>query len=217
MMPNCPQYPIAVAGILRAGLILVNVNPLYTPRELEHQLKDSGSKAIVIMENFGTTLQQCIAATPVKHVVLGAMGDRLGLLKGALVNYVVRNVKKMVPDFSLPGAVRFNDALDKGAARTLQAGDDRARRRRGAAVHRRHHRRVQGRRAAASQRDRQRAAVRGLERAGHAEGAGRRAAHQRLRAAALSHLRVHGEHDAEHAHRRQADPDPESARHARAC
>jgi long-chain acyl-CoA synthetase len=120
MMPNCPQYPIAVAGILRAGLILVNVNPLYTPRELEHQLKDSGAKAIVIMENFGTTLQQCLAATPVKHIVLGAMGDRLGLLKGALVNYVVRNVKKLVPHFSLPGAVRFNEALDKGGARTLQ-------------------------------------------------------------------------------------------------
>ncbi|MGK6309964.1 long-chain-fatty-acid--CoA ligase [Variovorax sp. DT-64] len=120
MMPNCLQYPIAVCGILRAGLILVNVNPLYTPRELEHQLKDSGSKAIVIMENFGNTLQQCIGATPVKHVVLSAMGDRLGLLKGALVNYVVRNVKKLVPAYSLPGAVRFNDALDKGAGRTLQ-------------------------------------------------------------------------------------------------
>jgi long-chain acyl-CoA synthetase len=121
MMPNCPQYPIAVAGLLRAGLILVNVNPLYTPRELEHQLKDSGAKAIVLMENFGTTLQHCLGATPVKHIVLASMGDRLGLLKGALVNYVVRNVKKMVPAYSLPGAVRFNDALEKGAARTLQA------------------------------------------------------------------------------------------------
>ncbi|MGJ7554433.1 long-chain-fatty-acid--CoA ligase [Variovorax sp. RB3P1] len=116
MMPNCPQYPIAVAAILRAGLILVNVNPLYTPRELEHQLKDSGAKAIVIMENFGTTLQQCSAATPIKHIVLASMGDRLGFLKGAIVNYVVRNVKKLVPHFSLPGAVRFNDALDKGAS-----------------------------------------------------------------------------------------------------
>ncbi len=121
MMPNCPQYPISVAGLLRAGLILVNVNPLYTPRELEHQLKDSGAKAIVLMENFGTTLQQCLANTPVKHIVLASMGDRLGLLKGAIVNYVVRNVKKMVPAFSLPGAVRFNDALEKGATRTLQA------------------------------------------------------------------------------------------------
>jgi long-chain acyl-CoA synthetase len=116
MMPNCPQYPIAVAAILRVGLILVNVNPLYTPRELEHQLKDSGAKAIIIMENFGTTLQQCIAATPIKHIVLASVGDRLGFLKGALVNYVVRNVKKLVPHFSLPGAVRFNDALDKGAS-----------------------------------------------------------------------------------------------------
>src|SRR5215203_2326790 len=92
MMPNVPQYPVAVAAILRAGLVVVNVNPLYTPRELEHQLKDSGSKAILILENFANTLEQCIGATPVKHVVLSAMGDRLGLLKGALVNYVVRNV-----------------------------------------------------------------------------------------------------------------------------
>ncbi len=120
MMPNCPQYPIAVAAILRAGLILVNVNPLYTPRELEHQLKDSGAKAIVIMENFGTTLQQCIAATPIKHIVLASVGDRLGFLKGAIVNYVVRNVKKLVPHFSLPGAVRFNEALDKGASASLK-------------------------------------------------------------------------------------------------
>ncbi len=94
MMPNVPQYPIAVAAILRAGFVVVNVNPLYTARELEHQLKDSGSKAIVIIENFAHTLEKCIAATPVKHVVLCAMGDRLGLLKGTLVNYVVRNVKK---------------------------------------------------------------------------------------------------------------------------
>jgi len=120
MMPNCPQYPIAVAAILRAGLILVNVNPLYTPRELEHQLKDSGAKAIVIMENFGTTLQQCIASTPIKHIVLASMGDRLGFLKGALVNYMVRNVKKLVPQFSLPGAVRFNEALDKGASASVK-------------------------------------------------------------------------------------------------
>ncbi|RDI29301.1 long-chain acyl-CoA synthetase [Pseudacidovorax intermedius] len=128
MMPNCPQYPIAVAAILRAGLILVNVNPLYTARELEHQLKDSGAKAIVIMENFANTLQKCIANSMVKHVVLASMGDRLGLLKGAIVNYVVRNVKKLVPAFSLPGAVRFNDALSQGRRRGLQAptigGDD---------------------------------------------------------------------------------------------
>jgi long-chain acyl-CoA synthetase len=114
MMPNVMQYPIAVAGIMRAGYILVNVNPLYTARELEHQLKDSGAKAIVVLENFAATLQKCLAATPVKHVVLCAMGDQLGLLKGTLVNYVVRSVKKMVPDFNLPGAVRFNAAIAKG-------------------------------------------------------------------------------------------------------
>jgi long-chain acyl-CoA synthetase len=95
--------------------VVVNVNPLYTPRELEHQLKDSGAKAIVIIENFAATLEKCLSATPVKHIVLCAMGDQLGLLKGMLVNYVVRNVKKMVPVFELPTAVRFNDALDRGA------------------------------------------------------------------------------------------------------
>ena len=120
MMPNVPQYPAAVAAILRAGLVVVNVNPLYTPRELEHQLKDSGSKAIVIIENFAHTLEQCIANTPVKHVVLASMGDQLGLLKGALVNYVVRNVKKMVPAYQLPGAVRFNAAIAQGTRGTLK-------------------------------------------------------------------------------------------------
>ncbi|OSZ63977.1 long-chain-fatty-acid--CoA ligase [Hydrogenophaga sp. IBVHS2] len=120
MMPNTPQYPVAVAGILRAGFVVVNVNPLYTARELEHQLKDSGAKAIVIIENFATTLQQCIAQTPVRHVVLTAMGDLLGLLKGTLVNYVVRHVRKMVPPFQLPGAVRFNDAIARGTRGTLK-------------------------------------------------------------------------------------------------
>jgi len=114
MMPNVPQYPLAVAAILRAGCVVVNVNPLYTPRELEHQLKDSGSVAIVIIENFASTLDKCIAQTAVKHVVMCAMGDRLGWLKGSLVNYVVRKVKKMVPAFNLPQAVRFNSALSQG-------------------------------------------------------------------------------------------------------
>ena len=120
MMPNVPQYPIAVAAILRAGFTLVNVNPLYTPRELEHQLKDSGAKAIVILENFAATLEKCIANTPIKNVVLCAMGDQLGLLKGALVNYVVRNVKKMVPAFALPNVVRFNAAVAQGSSGTLK-------------------------------------------------------------------------------------------------
>ena len=166
MMPNVPQYPVAVAAILRAGYVVVNVNPLYTPRELEHQLKDSGSKAIVIIENFANTLEQCIANTPIKHVVLAAMGDQLGLLKGALVNYVVRNVKKMVPAYNLPGAVRFNDAIAQGTRGSFKQARDQAGRRGRAAVHRRHHGRLQGRRAAAPQRDRQRAAVRSLEPAG---------------------------------------------------
>jgi long-chain acyl-CoA synthetase len=115
MMPNVPQYPVAVAAILRAGFVVVNVNPLYTPRELEHQLKDAGAKAIVIIENFATTLDKCIAATAVQHVVVCAMGDQLGLLKGAVVNYMVRHVKKLVPTYHLPGAVPFNTALAKGA------------------------------------------------------------------------------------------------------
>ncbi|MBU4423328.1 MAG: long-chain-fatty-acid--CoA ligase [Gammaproteobacteria bacterium] len=123
MMPNVPQYPVAVAAVLRAGFVVVNVNPLYTPRELEHQLKDSGAKAIVIIENFATTLEHCIAHTPIKHVVLCAMGDQLGLLKGTLVNYVVRNVKKMVPAYNLPAAVRFNDAVAQGSRGTFKKPD----------------------------------------------------------------------------------------------
>ncbi len=123
MMPNVPQYPVAVAAVLRAGFVVVNVNPLYTPRELEHQLKDSGAKAIVIIENFASTLQQCIANTPVKRVVLCAMGDQLGFLKGMLVNYVVRNVKKLVPEYSLPGAVRFNDAIAQGERGSFKPAD----------------------------------------------------------------------------------------------
>ena len=119
MMPNIPQYPIAVAAILRAGYVLVNVNPLYTPRELEHQLKDSGAKAIIIIENFATTLEHCIKNTAVQHIVLATVGDRLGLLKGALVNYVLRNVKKVVPAYNLPGAVRFNAAIAKGTSGKL--------------------------------------------------------------------------------------------------
>ena len=114
MMPNILQYPIALAAVLRAGYAVVNVNPLYTPRELEHQLKDSGAKAIVIIENFASTLQQCIANTQIQHVVLCSMGDTLGWFKGTLVNHVVRNVKKLVPPFALPQAVAYKDALHKG-------------------------------------------------------------------------------------------------------
>jgi len=123
MMPNVPQYPVAVAGVLRAGMVVVNVNPLYTPRELEHQLKDSGAKAIVILENFAATLQHVIEAAPTRKVVLASMGDMLGLLKGLLVNHVVRKVKKMVPAHSLPGAVRFNDAIAQGRGKAYRSPD----------------------------------------------------------------------------------------------
>jgi long-chain acyl-CoA synthetase len=119
MMPNVLQYPVATAGILRAGMTVVNVNPLYTPRELEHQLNDSGAEAIVILENFATTLEKVIKNTRVKHVVLANMGDLLGFPKGAIVNLVVRRVKKMVPAYSLPGAVQFKAALSAGKGKPL--------------------------------------------------------------------------------------------------
>ncbi|RWC25173.1 MAG: long-chain fatty acid--CoA ligase [Mesorhizobium sp.] len=115
MMPNVLQYPVAMMAVLRAGYVVVNINPLYTPRELEHQLKDSGAQAIVILENFANTLQAVIARTAVKHVVVAAMGDMLGGLKGTIVNFVVRRVKKMVPAWSLPGHVKFNAAMKAGA------------------------------------------------------------------------------------------------------
>jgi long-chain acyl-CoA synthetase len=113
MMPNVLQYPVATAAVLRAGFAVVNVNPLYTPRELEHQLKDSGAEAIIVLENFAHTVEQVIAKTQVKHVIVGSMGDLLGF-KGVIVNLVVRRVKKMVPAWSLPGAVSFNDAISAG-------------------------------------------------------------------------------------------------------
>ena len=123
MMPNVLQYPVAAAAVMRAGFIAVNVNPLYTPRELEHQLNDSGSKAIIILENFAATLEKAIASTPVKHVVIASMGDLLGFPKGLIVNAVVRHVKKMVPAYSLPGAVKFNDAVAAGRDKTFNKPD----------------------------------------------------------------------------------------------
>jgi long-chain acyl-CoA synthetase len=122
MMPNCLQYPVCVFGILRAGYVVVNVNPLYTARELEHQLKDSGSEAIVVLENFAHVLQQVIARTPVKHVVIAALGDLLGA-KGAIVNFVLRRVKKMVPRWEIPGAIRFNAMIREGERRDLKRVD----------------------------------------------------------------------------------------------
>jgi len=127
MMPNVLQHPVSTAAVLRAGYAVVNVNPLYTPRELEHQLTDSGAEAIIVLENFAITVQQVLARTAVKHVIVASMGDLLGL-KGVLVNLVVRRVKKMVPAYAIPGAVAFNDALAAGRgmkfARPAIAPDD---------------------------------------------------------------------------------------------
>src|SRR5574343_1143200 len=120
MMPNLLQYPVALFGTLRAGCVVVNCNPLYTPRELEHQLKDSGATAIVIVENFAHTLEQVIAHTQIRHVVVTPMGEMLGGLKGMLVNLVVRHVKKLVPAWKLPGSSNFSKALRIGQARGWQ-------------------------------------------------------------------------------------------------
>ncbi len=118
MMPNCLQYPVAMFGTLRAGCTVVNVNPLYTARELEHQLRDSGAEAMVILENFGAVLQQVRARTPIKHLVVTSLGELLGL-KGMIVNLVVRKVKKMVPPFELPGALGLKEALGEGRGKPL--------------------------------------------------------------------------------------------------
>ena len=120
MMPNVLQYPVAIAAILRAGFTVVNVNPLYTPRELEHQLNDSGAEAIIILENFATTLEKVVARTKVKVAVVASMGDLLGTAKGAVVNFVVRNIKKMVPAYSLPQAMRFNQVLKQAERMVLK-------------------------------------------------------------------------------------------------
>ncbi|RNF30419.1 long-chain fatty acid--CoA ligase [Massilia aurea] len=120
MLPNVLQYPVALAAVLRAGYVVVNVNPLYTPRELQHQLVDSGAEAIVVLENFAHTVEQVVRQTKVKHIVLATMGDLLGGLKGTLVNLVVRKVKKMVPAYSLPDAIGFNKVLADGGRETLK-------------------------------------------------------------------------------------------------
>lgn len=119
MLPNILQNPAVMIGVIRAGYIVVNVNPLYMPRELEHQLKDSGAEAIFILENFASVLEQVISATAVKHVVVASIGDLLGTLKGTVVNLVVRYVKKAVPAFSLPRSTKFNHVIDAGAKLNL--------------------------------------------------------------------------------------------------
>ena len=116
MMPNVLQYPVVALGVFRAGLVLVNVNPLYTSRELEHQLNDSGAEALVIIENFATVYQAIIGKTPVKHVVVASVGDMLGALKGTLVNFVLRSVRKQIPAWDIPGHIKFNAAMSKVSA-----------------------------------------------------------------------------------------------------
>ena len=120
MMPNCLQYPVAMFGVLRAGCTVVNVNPLYTARELEHQLCDAGCEAIVIVENFAHTLQDVVQRTSVRHVVVTGLGDMLGFPKSLLVNFFIRHVRKMVPEWRLPGHVSFGAALLRGGAHELR-------------------------------------------------------------------------------------------------
>ncbi|MHC9086227.1 long-chain fatty acid--CoA ligase [Luteimonas sp. RIT-PG2_3] len=119
MMPNCLQYPVATFGILRAGLTVVNTNPMYTPRELRHQLVDSGASAILVLDNFGKTVQDVLADTSIKQVITTGLGDMLPFPKGNIVNFVLKYIKKMVPDYDIPGAVRFRDTLSKGERHTL--------------------------------------------------------------------------------------------------
>src|SRR5688572_26401499 len=119
MLPNLLQYPVALFGALRAGFTVVNTNPLYTPRELEHQLKDSGAKAILILENFAHVLQEVIARTDIKHVIVTGAGDLLDFPKSALVNFVVRHVQKKVPPFDIRGARRFREVLEDSRALRL--------------------------------------------------------------------------------------------------
>jgi long-chain acyl-CoA synthetase len=120
MMPNVLQYPVAIIGVLRAGFVVVNINPLYTPRELEHQLNDSGADAIVILENFATTLEAVVAKTQIKHVILASVGDLLGFPKSFITNFVVRRVKKAVPAFTLPNTIQFNQVISAGRSLKLQ-------------------------------------------------------------------------------------------------
>ena len=121
MMPNVLQYPVAIAAILRAGCTVVNVNPLYKPRELEFQLTDAGAEAIIVLENFAGVLQQALPNLQVKHVVIASLGDMLGTVKGTIVNAVVRYVKKMVPAYTIPDATKFNDAVAAGRTMALEA------------------------------------------------------------------------------------------------
>ena len=189
MLPNLLQYPIALFGALRAGCIVVNCNPLYSPRELKHQLADSGAEAIVVLENFANTLEKAIGGTAVKAVVVTGVGDLLGGARGPIVNLVLRHVRRAVPAFRLDQAERFNRALDLGRAQAFTEAPGRAGRHRIPAIYRRDDRRAQGGDADPSQHDRQSAAGARLGRQRHKSG-GR---HIPGGAAALSRVRAAGE------------------------
>ena len=120
MLPNLLQYPIALFGILQAGLVAVNTNPLYTPRELEHQLKDSGATTIIVLENFANTLELVLPRTQIKHVIVASVGEMFGFFKGSLINFVLRKVKKMVPEYRISDTIPFQTALKEGAAHTFR-------------------------------------------------------------------------------------------------
>ena len=215
MMPNVLQYPVAVAAVMRAGFIVVNVNPLYTPRELEHQLKDCGAQAIIILENFATTLEQVVRQTPLKHVVVASIGDLLGFPKGAMVNLVMRRVRKAVPAWSLPGAVKFNAAVAAGRRKPLDkpeiGPDDVAVLQytggttgvsKGATLL---HRTIISNLLASE----------AWMRPGMTRKPTEGPAHLHLRTAALPRLRLHHLRAARHAHRRCQRADPQPARHSR--
>ena len=123
MMPNILQYPIAVFGILKAGLVVVNTNPLYTPRELEHQLNDSGAGTIIVLENFANTLELVLPRTQVKNVIIAKMGDMFGTIKGGIMNFVLRHIKKMVPSYHIANAIPFKQVLAQGAKQPFASVD----------------------------------------------------------------------------------------------
>ena len=144
MMPNILQYPIALFGVLRAGMVVVNTNPLYTPRELEHQLKDSGAKAIVIVENFVHVLQQVLPRTDLKKVLVTGVGDLLGVPRGFIVNFVLRHVRKQIPAWNMPGSIDVQERLGQRPRAQARSGALGRGGHRLSAIHRRHHRRRQG-------------------------------------------------------------------------
>ena len=208
MMPNVLQYPVALFGILRAGMVVVNVNPLYTARELEHQLKDSGAKAIVIVENFAHVLQQVLPHTDLKQVLVTRIGDLLGFPRGALVNLVLR-LRKQVPPWSMPGAITLQERAGRRAGSQARAPRGRPAGHRVPAVHRRNDGRRQGGGPHPPQHGRERAAGERLDPA-RARSRDRRNHHHRV--AALSYLLAHGELPPVRAARREERAHHQSAR-----